>query len=121
MIAGKLYAVGGSLSNPRTQRLHVYDPVTNRWIEKAALPTNLMYLAGAVTGNKLYVMGGVGSAGSGRTMYMYNSETDRWTTKAPMPTARSGLAAARVTLADGQRRIVAVGGHGSSINEAYTP
>jgi N-acetylneuraminic acid mutarotase len=122
VIAGKFYVVGGTASNSKTQRVHVYDPATDTWAEKAALPNGRSYPAGAVTGNKLYVLGGVeSSAGVTRTVSMYNPVTNTWTNKAPMPTARSGLAAARVTLADGQRRIVAAGGHGVATNEVYTP
>jgi N-acetylneuraminic acid mutarotase len=123
VIAGKFYVVGGSASDSRNKRVHVYDPTTNTWAEKASLPNQRSYLTAAVTGNKLYILGGVdgSTANVMRTVSMYNPVTNAWTTKAPMPTARSALAAARLTLADGQRRIVAVGGQGMATNEVYAP
>lgn len=127
VIDGKFYVVGGgNLSDPTTNRLHVYDPATDKWTERAPLPTSRYGMAGVVLGGKFYVIGGIeeSSATWVKTVHVYNPATNRWTTKASMPTGRTDLAAVRVLL-DGQPRILAIGGKGGAgatkANEAYTP
>ena len=97
---GKLYAIGGVTFSGSTIQaaasVEEYDPATDRWITKAALPTPRTGLA-VVTGpnGKLYAVGGYKSAPLA-TVDEYDPATDTWTTKAPLLKARSshGLAVA---------------------------
>jgi N-acetylneuraminic acid mutarotase len=130
VINGRFYVVGGDGPSGSgiigTNRLHVYNPATNQWTEKASMPTARTDIAAVVLGGRLYVIGGVES-NDGQwvgTMEVYNPATDSWTTKASMPTGRYALAAGRV-IQNGQAKILAVGGAGGpgarEANEAYTP
>jgi N-acetylneuraminic acid mutarotase len=76
-----------------------YDPVTNTWRERTAMPTPRNHVAiGAVKG-KIYVIGGrLGAAfitampGNSDLNQEYDPATDRWALKAAMPTPRSAVA-----------------------------
>jgi len=99
-----------------------YDPATNTWTAKAAMPTARSGLAAAAPGNgKLYAVGGWNGSSRFATNEEYNPVTNTWTVKAAMPTARSYLAAA----APGNGKLYAVGGeNGSShfaTNEEHEP
>ncbi len=95
---GVLYAAGGygvpggglSLSE-----VDAYDPPTDTWMERRAMPTPRFYLGSGVANGILYAVGGQtfsGSAGIVSTLEAYDPATDTWTSKAPMPTAREHLA-----------------------------
>jgi N-acetylneuraminic acid mutarotase len=119
VIEGKFYAVGFDGS------FKVYDPATNRWTTKAALPDRYVRIAAsAVMLRHLYMIGGERSTGTGETMLrrnlVYDPAADTWTTKAPLPTARVGVAATKVFL-NGQPRIEVVGGRLPGNNLQYTP
>ena len=102
----------------------VYDPVTNRWTEKASYG---MVLQGRTVPmlSRLYVFGGAGEWFSG--IYIYNPVSDTWTSK-PLLTrfawsSTLGFAAAKVFL-NGQPRVEVVGGdRGGSPgnNQQYIP
>jgi N-acetylneuraminic acid mutarotase len=129
VINGKFYVAGGRNRNSRaTNRLDVYDPVTNRWSTLAPMPTARSGSAAAVLQGRLYVIGS-NNANPGDPQGMteaYSPTTNTWTIKTPMPGAgRGDLAAGRITH-NGQGHILAVGGtdvEGSSpgdANQAYT-
>jgi N-acetylneuraminic acid mutarotase len=126
VINGKFYVVGGGgPTNVAGDRLHVFDPATNSWTEKARLPAAEYSMAAAVKGGRLWVVGG-GSTVDPWTgaVYAYTPATNKWTQQAPMPTPRTALAAAS-SVRDGQVTILAVGGrgeiHSPSANEAFGP
>jgi hypothetical protein len=52
-----LYVAGGS-GNGISNRLEVYNPATNIWVQQADLPSARAAAGGAVTGGVLYVIGG---------------------------------------------------------------
>ncbi|MEW8957859.1 MAG: hypothetical protein AB2448_01915, partial [Moorella sp. (in: firmicutes)] len=116
---GKLYAVGGNTGSATSATNEEYDPSTNTWTAKAAMPTVRNGLAAAAPGNgKLYAVGGNTGSATSATNEEYDPSTNTWTAKAAMPTVRNGLAAA----APGNGKLYAVGGNGpSAINEEYDP
>lgn len=124
-IGSKVYALGGLLSSgSSTNRMFIYDALTDTWSEGAPLPVAQGVDHGnvAAVNGKLYFLGGIriltGSV-IGQT-FEYDSATNTWTERAPMPTARG---ASGVTAFDG--KIYVAGGLNPSASvdtfEAYTP
>jgi N-acetylneuraminic acid mutarotase len=132
VINGKFYVAGGlryTASGPiAIRRLHVYNPVTNRWVEKARMPHATMGAAGARLLGEFYVLGGDDSNNRAHDFVQaYDPATDTWALRTPLPTWRSGLAASNYVNLNGQQRIVAIGGYGGlgprwlKSNDGYTP
>jgi hypothetical protein len=121
LINGKLYVAGGrNAAGSATAALHVYDPSSNLWSTKAAMPSPRWGAAGQVINGKLYVVGGTNASGDplGVTL-VYNPVTNLWSTKAPMPTRRTRLAAGVIN-----NLLYAVGGRVTTALtkvERYTP
>lgn len=109
-VDGKIYVIGGNQlaegapnPGPANNVLVVgtneaYDPATNKWESRSAMPTPRNHPAiGAVNG-KIYVIGGritspnVGnfSAEAVAVVEEYDPATDKWRAMNKMPTARSG-------------------------------
>ncbi len=127
VINGILYVVGGRVnvgnSSNATSALRAYNPSTNTWTTKTAMPSARAGLAVGVVNGILYAVGGESNGGAAlATLQAYNPATNTWTTKAAMPSARSNIG---VGVANGI--IYAVGGKtgnfGSdlSIVDAYNP
>ncbi len=125
VVNGVLYAVGGRNPDPTGTTLVVgtveaYDPVTDTWTARAAMPTPRADLAVAVVDGILYAIGGAGEptpcdsepwrlcSHMLGTVEAYDPATDTWTAKTSMPTPRIMLGAAA---ANGI--VYAVGGQGS--------
>jgi N-acetylneuraminic acid mutarotase len=91
---GRLYAVGGFNSRPSNTYFAAteeYDPGTNRWVSRAAMPTaRYGPSVTAASNGKLYAIGGGDQGGVLLTVEEYEPRTDSWTARAPMPTARHG-------------------------------
>jgi N-acetylneuraminic acid mutarotase len=89
-VSGLLYAVGGELEGSvPVARVEAYNPSTNSWSTRAALPAARVALNGTGTINgKLYVAGGFGISGgtqaATKTLYVYDPSTNTWATRAPM-------------------------------------
>lgn len=127
----KLYVAGGvryTADGPSAiRRLHVYDPFTNRWSEKAGLPHAVYSAAGARLLGQFYVIGGIAGAHGRDFVQAYEPVANTWTLKAHLPTFRLGLAASHFVNPNGRGRIVAIGGYGGlgarwlKSNDVYTP
>jgi len=114
-VNGKMYVIGGATTAPGATNPSVrpttpqrvlatveeYDPETNKWRERASMPTprNHTY-AGAVNG-KIYVIGGrIGAAfitasSNLNNVEAYDPATDQWSAPlAKMPTGRSAVSGA---------------------------
>jgi N-acetylneuraminic acid mutarotase len=122
-VNGKIYAFGGNGANTTEE----YDPETNTWTSKAAMPTTRSGFAVAVFQNKIYVMGGeVVGVGFTGINEVYDPATDTWETKTSMPTKRDTPTANTV-----EDKIYVIGGIleseapgdplVSDINEVYDP
>jgi N-acetylneuraminic acid mutarotase len=98
VVKGKIYVMGGSGNAPGIADLaynQVYDPTTDKWEAKKALPTPRGILTSAVVNDTIYVIGGGYPTATG-VVEAYDPATDTWTTKTSMPAPRIGMAAAVV-------------------------
>jgi N-acetylneuraminic acid mutarotase len=90
-VGGVLYAIGGSNAAGTVLRtVQAYDPTTNAWTTRPALPSPRWRTNGAASiQTKLYVAGGgqPGTVPFTKTLYVYNSGANAWFVKAPMPIA----------------------------------
>ena len=113
MVDAILYAVGGTpaqVTCSYSAANEAYDPTTNTWSVKTAMPTAREELAVGVVNGILYAVGGgVGCGAYVATVEAYDPVADSWSTKAPMPTVRYGPA---VGVANGI--LYAVGGYDGS-------
>jgi N-acetylneuraminic acid mutarotase len=119
---GVIYVMAGEdLGQTGNNELEEYDPRTNSWRTRAAMPLFVTFPA-ATTGpdGRIYVLGGVllrfhssqVHAAVTNAVEIYDPRINHWSLGAPMPTARAGLAA--VTGTDGY--IYAIGGTSSAID-----
>jgi len=112
-VGGKIYVIGGASPHPGSKetvvhprRPHrslgtneVYDPATNTWAARSAMPTARNHAAVGVVNNKVYIIGGrVGAAfmttpaSATDLVEEYDPATDQWgPLKTSMPTARSAM------------------------------
>ncbi len=111
---GKIYVIGGASMHPGSKetfihpaRPHravsnneVYDPKTNTWEARQAMPTARNHAAAGMVNNKIYIIAGRVGAGfisrGSRSIDIveeYDPATDQWgALMVPMPTARSAVA-----------------------------
>ncbi len=84
----KLYAMGGydsgSTISPANEQ---FDPATNLWTSKAAVPTPVVQTQGATVANRIYLPGGSTASGGSTTMQIYDTTTDTWSQGASLPQA----------------------------------
>jgi M6 family metalloprotease-like protein len=85
--SNQIYAIGGRGSGTTLASVEAYDPTSNAWTGKAALPAARYDGNGAaVIKGLLYVPGGRNSSGTPtRTLYAYNVSSNVWSAKAPLP------------------------------------
>jgi hypothetical protein len=118
----KIYVFGGELNNGQFTTLNeMYDPQTNFWTTKAAMPSALGFCNAGTCNNKIYVIGGWDGGYQTNENWEYDPVLDTWAVKANMPTIRSDAAVAVVG-----NKIYAIGGwqYGSNPrneNEMYDP
>jgi hypothetical protein len=94
-----------------------YDPATDTWTYKAAMPTPRAVFAIAVYQNKIYCIGGKTGENYTGVNEVYDPVTNMWETKTAMPTARSWLTANVVN-----GKIYLIGGYPDrTLNEVYDP
>ena len=130
-VGGKLYAIGGynnHSNNPTGAQytalsyVEEYNPATDIWAAKQAIPAATANMAVAVYDGKIYIFGGNNNSGNAvNAVRIYNPANNTWTTGANMTTARYGCGA---TLIEG--KIYVAGGFTSPNNatnklEVYNP
>jgi N-acetylneuraminic acid mutarotase len=112
VVDGKIYVIGGAGVMPGSgdttihpARRHMvvglneeYDPATNTWRERSALPTPRNHHVVAAADGKIYVIGGrigaafITSASNTDIVESYDPKTDRWSRPLErMPTPRSAI------------------------------
>jgi hypothetical protein len=72
--------------------VEAYDPATDRWTQKASLPTPRSSFAVGVVHNLIFAIGGTAD-GLVTTNEAYDPVTNTWTPKAPIPAGRKGFTA----------------------------
>ena len=85
---GKIYVLGGR----GTRNVSVYDPIANKWSQKAAAPIELNHFQPVAFNNKIWVLG----AFTGRypneisvaSIYSYTPASDTWKTEGTIPQSR---------------------------------
>jgi N-acetylneuraminic acid mutarotase len=103
-VGGKLYAVGGATSGTTfTNKLEVYDPLTDSWTTGADMPIAQYGAAAATINGQLYVIGG--AFGGGKGLWAYDPLANAWTAKTEMPSVHAYLAVAVI-----DNQLYAVGG-----------
>ncbi|HEV2348587.1 MAG TPA: kelch repeat-containing protein [Terriglobia bacterium] len=109
VVGDNLYVLGGfnSSLSPPLSTVESYDPKTDAWVEKAAMPTPRAFMGAASLDGILYVVSGCSDMAC-FVPYLdaYNPKTNRWTSRAPILTARMNAAEAA---ADG--KLYAMGGN----------
>jgi N-acetylneuraminic acid mutarotase len=130
-VNGKIYLIGGVYYLPimggfitQYNETQVYDPATDSWSFKAAIPTPTGDYSSAVIDNKIYVIAG-GGGPSNRTQ-IYDTITNTWTTGKPLPVAERNAGAAATTGVNAPKRLYIIGGksvgdNGNSLNQIYDP
>ena len=112
-VNNKIYCFGGfakvgPMANGRDKgevylsSVEEYDPMTNKWIRKADMPTGRAGLSTSVINGIVYAIGGQTASGekfflterpiSLSTVEKYDPKIDRWTKASKMPTARYAIA-----------------------------
>jgi len=71
--------------------MEVYDPATDAWTQKAAIPTPRSNFSVAVINNLLYAIGGTAD-GLLTVAEAYDPQSNTWTPKSPLPAPRKGFA-----------------------------
>jgi len=118
-----LYIFGGSSSHSQcttvTNAVWAYNPTTNSWSSKTAMPTARCSMGVAVRNNIVYVVGGY-NAGRLKTVESFDPATDSWKEEAGLLVGKSepsaGLVGTVIVAADGY---TASGDNGD--NESYNP
>jgi N-acetylneuraminic acid mutarotase len=96
VVDGRIHHIGGA-SNPDTERAsvgwhEVYDPQTDRWARKKALPGARDHAGVVVHDGLIHIIGGRFNTFEYNTPlhHVYLPARDTWEARAPLPTARSG-------------------------------
>lgn len=96
---GKLWVIGGYAEQMvNNSFVHVYDPATDTWTEKARLPRGANHVGVATLGDRIYAFGGFNNQnrGADTLAFAYDIAADRWSPIAPMPRPRGAGALAVV-------------------------
>jgi N-acetylneuraminic acid mutarotase len=105
IVNGKIYLIGGNDPNVHFEpgastHNEVYDPATDSWSTKTAIPCATYNYASAVVDSKVYVMGGyIGGPGESLRFNLnqiYDAENDSWSYGTPLP-SDGGISAAGAT------------------------
>ncbi len=103
VVNDKLHILGGTTHRSRSADTHqVYDPASNSWTQKAALPGPRAWPAVAVYDGKIFVFGGDKMGWpppydtETKTSWVYDPAGDCWSDIAELPNPRSYAAAVTV-------------------------
>ena len=97
VVKGRIYAIGGATDRVLqgnnvleicTLAVEEYDPISNKWTEKADMPTARFGFAAVEVNSKIYCIGGRDNDNIFSIVEEYDPTLDKWTKKADMPTPR---------------------------------
>src|SRR4030095_14953323 len=125
VVDARLYAIAGRINGNHDVSIgqnEEYDPRTDRWQSRAAIPTARSAAVGAAFNGKVFVFGGEYNRATRKDVESYDPATNQWQRWAPMPSGRHGMGAAVLR----QSIYVIAGGPKpgtsfSSVNEVFTP
>lgn len=108
VVDSKIYVIGGEGSTN-----YMYDPTSNNWVAKAAMPTSRTLFAIAAYQNKIYTIGGQDykTGALVNNNEVYDTLTDTWQTKQHIPSPVYNLGA---NVVDGQIYLICGG-----LNQVY--
>jgi hypothetical protein len=94
-LGGLLFSTGGRLNTPsdNLSAHEAYDPTSDTWSLRAALPTPRSGVATAVLNGWMLVVGGERTGGVFDTNEAYDRSPDAWTTLQRLPSDRHGTGA----------------------------
>jgi N-acetylneuraminic acid mutarotase len=123
LVDGQIYVIGGTIGDDNgfddLSSVEQYDPIADKWTQKANMPT-ARGASTAVVNGRIYAIGGhEGKMDQAlATVEEYDPITDSWTKKNDMPTARSNLSTCAVN-----GRIYAIGGNmgGFGVSQELIP
>jgi N-acetylneuraminic acid mutarotase len=135
VVDGKIYLIGGwiqseSSSNiEKSNRVDIYDPVTDTWDTGSTIPTAVSGYASAVMDGKIYVISGVASGSTITNLtQIYDPKTDKWSLGIPIPMGVGNGAAGATTGTKAAKAIYVIGGSnatyplsGQYTNQVYFP
>ena len=110
VVGGRLYVIGGYTKSGLSvwnsvATVYAYDPATDRWTERASMPTARGALSVTEHEGKLYAIGGYDRKANTSAVEVYDPARNVWTTGASLPTPRDHLATATVA-----GKVYAIGG-----------
>ncbi len=112
-VNGKVYVIGGYIVEGgkaiAISTVYEYDPIADKWAEKADMPTARLHLSTCVCNGKIYAIGGWDGIPWNilSNVEEYDPIADKWTKKANMSAIRHSLVTCAV-----KGRIYAIGGVG---------
>jgi N-acetylneuraminic acid mutarotase len=127
-VNGKIYVIGGAYYPPimgafmtEYNETQVYDPSTDSWTTKAAIPIPTGDYASAVIDNKIYIVGAGGSPSS--RIQIYDTITNTWATGKPLPFAERAAGVAATSGVNAPKRVYVIGGFSATdeLNQIYDP
>jgi N-acetylneuraminic acid mutarotase len=124
---GNVHAIGGAVGDTNRAKKSVdwhlvYDPKSDRWGQRAPMPTARDHTGVVAIGNRIHIVGGrVDSFHTNSNLHhAYDPDKDAWDPRQPLPTARSGHGAVLY-----RGKLFVMGGEGTNRvfgqNEAYDP
>lgn len=112
-LGGKVWVVGGAGDSKLLGDTVVFDPATNAWAVKAAIPNPRQRFAGFVLSGSIHAVGGATESGADSATHdVYDPTGDAWTSGAALPKARAGVGAAVL----GDRAYLAGGDDAGSVD-----
>lgn len=123
MLGGKLYVFGGrtreasgTTVNGTLSSVEMYDPATNLWTARAAMPTGRRSMAIGMLNGRAQLMGGerTSTGGTFAENEEYDPLSNSWRTLTPMLTPRHGAVAATIN------GVVYVAGGGPTGGSSYS-
>lgn len=77
-------------------QLWEYDPGTDAWIHRSAMPQSQSFPSALAIGSKVYFAGGSGSSGSAKSFWEYTPSTSVWTRRGDASVSLTAAASFRV-------------------------
>lgn len=96
VVAGKIYAIGGTNGNSVLNINEEYNPATDEWSIKTPMPTARSGFAIASYNNKIYVIGGSVGDSIVPNVEVYDPATNTWEIRTSIPTPVADLSASVV-------------------------